>query len=77
MNPVYHAGFILYIKTISLRRKKAARLLYRAAMEKKNRKSDENIGFTAAYRMSMYSPARALFMLRTAQNLPHMEQVSL
>ncbi len=25
----------------------------------------------------MYSPARALFMLRTAQNLPHMEQVSL
>ena len=29
------------------------------------------------YRMSMYSPARALFMLRTAQNLPHMEQVSL
>ena len=40
MNPVYHAGFILYIKTVSLRRKKAARLLYRAAMEKKNRKSD-------------------------------------
>ena len=24
----------------------------------------------------MYSPLRALFMLRTAQNLPHMEQVS-
>lgn len=36
--PVYHAGFILYIKTISLRRKKAARLLYRAAMEKKSQK---------------------------------------
>lgn len=29
------------------------------------------------YRMSMYSPASALFMLRTAQNLPHMLQVSL
>ena len=28
------------------------------------------------YRMSMYSPASALFMLRTAQNLPHMLQVS-
>ena len=32
---------------------------------------------TLCYRMSMYSPASALFMLRTAQNLPHMEQVSL
>ena len=29
------------------------------------------------YRMSMYSPASTLFMLLTAQNFPHMEQVSL
>ena len=28
------------------------------------------------YRMSMYSSARALFILRTAQNLPHILQVS-
>ena len=28
------------------------------------------------YRISTCSPARALFMLRTAQNFPHIEQVS-
>ena len=33
---------------------KAARLLYRAAMEKKNRKSDENIGFTDFYPWNVY-----------------------
>ena len=32
--------------------------------------------FLLVYRMSMYSPLSALFMLRTAQNLPHIEQVS-
>jgi hypothetical protein len=29
------------------------------------------------YKISMISPERALFMLRTAQNLPHMLQASL
>ena len=29
------------------------------------------------YKISIYSPANALFMLRTAQNFPHMLQVSL
>ena len=40
---------------------------------------EEEAPFSAgiAYRISMYSPASALFMLRTAQNLPHMLQVSL
>ena len=31
----------------------------------------------ADHKMSIYSPASALFMLRTAQNLPHILQVSL